>query len=58
MLPLPMPLLTNVKFMCYQEAYTLFAMCDMQVLKEEMEAVDSLRYSFEVLQNKSVSIII
>ena len=40
-----------------QEAYSLFALCDMMVTKDELDSVDSLRYSFEKLTIKAVSII-
>lgn len=39
-----------------QEAYAILNRFEVEVTKEESEAVDTLRYSFNKLQSKAVSI--
>ena len=41
--------------MCVQESYTLFHKFQIQVAKEEMEKVDTMRYAWEKLQLLAVS---
>ncbi|KAI0211059.1 Dynein heavy chain 8, axonemal [Lamellibrachia satsuma] len=39
-----------------EEAYSIFSLCDMVVTKDELDSVDSLRYSFEKLTLKAAEI--